>query len=114
MQRSPKFTGTIGARIHKEINETFDFNGDLQLVHSDTFLHQPASAPGDNYSKPYDLVSLRAGVTYRPLDLDVYVNATNLTEEVYRTFSFGSPLGIGQIGALNTPRMIRIGVRKTF
>jgi outer membrane receptor protein involved in Fe transport len=114
MQRSPKFTGTIGARVKKELSADFDLSGNIELMHSDNFLHQPASAPGDNGSHPYDLVNLRAQVTYKPMELDVYVQASNLTEEEYRTFSFGSPLGIGQIVAYNAPRMVKIGLRKAF
>jgi outer membrane receptor protein involved in Fe transport len=77
-------------------------------------LHQPASAPGDNWSHPYDLVSARLQLTYEPARLSFFLNGGNLTDEVYRTFSFGSPIGMGQMGALNDPRTITVGIRKEF
>ena len=71
--------------------------------------------PGDNFSLPYDLLSARLQLTYEPAQLSIFVNGNNLTKEVYRTFAFGSPVPtMGQVGALNDPRTITFGVRKTF
>jgi iron complex outermembrane receptor protein len=114
MQRAPRFTHTLGARFSADASETVGLSGFLQWVHSSSMLHQPASAPGDNWSLPHDLVSARVQLTYKPLDLALFVNATNLTKEVYRTFIFGSPIGMGQVGALNEPRQFTFGLRKTF
>ena len=114
MQRSPKFTGMIGSRVETSLSETLDFTGSLELVHSDSFLHQPASAPGNNTSGSYDLVSARLQLTYKPMDVQVFVAASNLTDDRYRTFAFGSPTGLGFVGAYNQPRTIRFGLRKAF
>lgn len=114
MQRSPRFTSTLGMRFSTALSDRFTLSGFGQWVHSDSMLHQPASAPGDNWSHPYDLVSARLQLTYEPARLSFYLNGGNLTDEVYRTFSFGSPIGMGQVGALNDPRTITIGIRKEF
>lgn len=114
MQRSPRFTSTLGMRFNTALSDRFTLSGFGQWVHSDSMLHQPASAPGDNWSHPYDLVSARLQLTYEPARLSFFLNGGNLTDEVYRTFSFGSPIGMGQMGALNDPRTITIGIRKEF
>lgn len=114
MQRSPKFTSTLGMRFETELSSDWKISGFGQWVHSATMLHQPASAPGDNFSLPYDLFSARLQLTYEPAQLSIFVNGNNLTKEVYRTFAFGSPIAMGQVGAFNDPRTITIGVRKTF
>ncbi|MGQ5702751.1 TonB-dependent receptor [Sandaracinobacteroides sp. A072] len=114
MQRSPRFTSTLGARFNADLDQEFNVGGFVQWVHSDAMLHQPASAPGDNWSLPSDLLSARLQVTHIPSDFSVYVTGSNLTKNVYRTFVFGSPIGMGMVGALNEPRMITIGVRKNF
>lgn len=114
MQRAPKFTGTVGARVNQSLSDNWDLGGNIELQHASNMLHQPASAPGNNGSGRYDLVNLRAQVTYKPADLDLYVNISNLTKETYTTFAFGAPLGIGSIVALNQPRMITLGARKTW
>lgn len=114
MQRAPRLTYTLGTRVNADLSPDLSLSGFAQLVHSDTMLHQPASAPGDNTSLPSNLVSARLQLTYNPLQLSFFVNASNLTKEVYRTFSFGSPIGMGQVGALNEPRTFTFGVRKSF
>ena len=114
MQRAPRISHTLGARFNADASEDIGLGGFVQWVHSGTSLHQPASAPGDNFSLPYDLVSARVQLTYKPLDLAVFVNASNLTKEVYRTFIFGSPVGMGQVGGLNEPRQFTFGIRKNF
>lgn len=114
MQRSPRFTSTLGMRFNTALSDSFTLSGFGQWVHSDSMLHQPASAPGDNWSHAYDLLSARLQLTYEPAQLSLFVNGGNLTKEVYRTFSFGSPIGMGQVGALNDPRTFTIGLRKAF
>lgn len=114
MQRSPRFTSTLGLRFKAALSDSLTLSGFGQWVHSDSLLHQPASAPGDNWSHPHDLVSGRVQLTHEPTRVSLYVVGANLTKEVYRTFSFGSPLGLGQVGALNDPRTITIGIRKEF
>lgn len=114
MQRSPRFTSTLGMRFNVDLSDSFTLSGFGQWVHSDSFLHQPASAPGDNSSHSYDLVSARVQLTYEPAGISFFVNGANLTKEVYRTFSFGSPIGMGVVGALNDPRTITFGLRKEF
>lgn len=114
MQRAPRFTSTLGVRFDVPLSSDFTLSGFGQWVHSDTMLHQPASAPGDNFSLPYDLFSARLQLTYEPAQVSLFINGANLTKEVYRTFAFGSPIGMGQVGALNDPRTITIGIRKTF
>jgi iron complex outermembrane receptor protein len=114
MQRSPRFTSTLGMRFNVPLSDDVKLSGFGQYLHSSTMLHQPASAPGDNTSHPYDLVSARVELEYVPLGLSFFINGQNLTKDVYRTFSFGSPVGLGQVGALNEPRTIVFGLRKTF
>lgn len=114
MQRAPRFTSTLGLRFETPVSDNLTLSGFGQWVHSDTMLHQPASAPGDNFSLPYDLISARVQLTYEPARLSLFVNGGNLTKEVYRTFAFGSPIAMGQVGALNDPQTITIGIRKEF
>lgn len=114
MQRAPRFTSTLGMRFNAPLSDSLTLSGFGQWVHSATMLHQPASAPGDNTSLPYDLFSARMQLTYEPLKLSLFVNGANMTKEVYRTFSFGSPIGMGQVGALNDPRTVTFGLRKEF
>lgn len=114
MQRSPRFTSTLGMRFNTALSDSFTLSGFGQWVHSDSLLHQPASAPGDNSSHTYDLVSARIQLTYEPAAISFFVNGANLTKEVYRTFSFGSPIGMGVVGALNDPRTFTFGIRKEF
>ena len=114
MQRSPRFTSLLGLRYNVALSDTMTLSGFGQWVHSSSLLHQPASAPGDNWSLPYDVFSARVQLTYEPARLSVYVAGANLSKEVYRTFAFGSPIGMGVVGALNDPRTITIGVRKDF
>lgn len=114
MQRSPRFTSTLGLRFNTDLTENLALSGFGQWLHSESMLHQPASAPGDNWSHPYNLMSARVQLTYKPAALSVFVNGANLSKDVYRTFSFGSPLGIGQVGALNDPRTFTFGIRKDF
>ena len=114
MQRAPKLTSTVGVRVTHDLTPDAGFSANAELLHSDSIFHQPVSATGDNTSGIYDLVNLRAQFTYKPAQLDFYVNASNVTKQRYRTFVFGSPLGLGQMGAFNAPRMITLGVRKGF
>lgn len=114
MQRSPRFTSTLGMRFNAPLSDSLTLSGFGQWVHSATMLHQPASAPGDNTSLPYDLFSARMQLTYEPLKLSLFVNGANITKDVYRTFSFGSPIGMGQVGALNDPQTFTFGLRKEF
>lgn len=114
MQRAPRFTSTLGTRFSVPLSDDFTFSGFGQWVHSESMLHQPASAPGDNWSLPSNLMSARLQLTYEPARVSLFINGANLTKEVYRTFSFGSPLGLGQVGGLNDPRTITFGLRKEF
>ena len=57
MQRAPRFTSTLGMRFNAPLSDSLTLSGFGQWVHSATMLHQPASAPGDNTSLPYDLFS---------------------------------------------------------
>ncbi len=114
MQRSARFSSTMGLRYKYELSDSLTLSGFGQWLHSTSMLHQPASAPGDNWSHPYDLLSARIQLTYEPARLSFFVNGANLSKQVYRTFSFGSPLGLGQVGALNDPRTFTFGIRKEF
>ncbi len=114
MQRSARFSSTMGLRYNVALSDSLTLSGFGQWLHSTSMLHQPASAPGDNWSHPYDLLSARIQVTYEPARLSFFINGQNLSKQVYRTFSFGSPLGVGQVGALNDPRTFTFGIRKEF
>lgn len=114
MQRAPRFTSTLGMRFDTALSGDWNLSGFGQWIHSATMLHQPASAPGDNTSLPYDLFSARLQLRYQPAQISLFVNGANLSKDVYRTFSFGGPLQIGQVGALNDPRTFTFGLRKDF
>ena len=101
-------------RGNTDLSPEFKLSGIASLLHSSSFLHQPASAPGDNASLPYTLLNARLELTYTPANLSMYISAANLTNETYRTFVFGSLLNLGQVGAYNEPRSITVGARINF
>jgi hypothetical protein len=109
LQRAPRFTYTVGVRGSTDLSPEFKLSGIASLLHSSSFLHQPASAPGDNASLPYTLLNARLELTYTPANLSMYTSAANLTNETYRTFMFGSLLNLGQVGAYNELRTITVG-----
>lgn len=113
MQRAPEFTGAIGARVNSEISDALRFTADVNVVHSDTYLHQPIQAAGNAWSGAYDLVNARFAVKFVPADIEISLTGRNITDEVYRTFAFGAPLG-GTAAPLNQPSTWMLGIRKTF
>lgn len=114
LQRAPRFTYTLGVRGDTDLSSDWGLSGFANLIHSSNYLHQPATAAGDNNSLSYSLVNARLELTYRPANLSVFLNANNITKEVYRSFMFGSPTGLGQVGALNEPRTFTVGARVQF
>ena len=114
LQRAPRFTYTLGARGDTDLAPDWGLSGFVNLIHSSNYVHQPATAAGDNNSLSYSLLNARMELTYRPANLSVFLNASNITKEVYRTFMFGSPTGLGQVGALNEPRTFTLGARVQF
>ena len=114
MQRAPRFTAVLGARTSNALTPDLDLQSTLQVSHSSSYYNQPPLAPGNNESGTFDLLDARLAFVYHPAKLEFYVSGENLTDDRYRTFSFGSPLGIGTVGTYNRPRTITLGVKKSF
>jgi len=113
-QRSPVFTAVAGTRSAVDLNADFRLSGSLEMVHSNSYYNEPPDAPGHNKSGSYGLLDGRLAVTYLPWSMEFSVRGENLTDQVYKPFSFGSPLGLGTVGTYNRPRTIWIGAKFTF
>lgn len=113
MQRAPDFTYTLGAAVDFDLGSDFELNGDANVEHSDTCLHQPVTAAGNNFSGAYTLLNARIGLTYKPADISIALIGKNLTNEKYTTFTFGGLFG-GTVGQFNQPATYMLEVRKKF
>ena len=111
MMRAPELTYSLGFRTHFNLGQDFLVSSDLNLAHSDSYLHQPPSAGGNNESGAFDLVNLRLAVRYAPADIEFSLLGRNITDEVYKTFTFGAPLG-GTGGQYNEPQTWMLSMRK--
>jgi iron complex outermembrane receptor protein len=113
MQRAPEFTGVIGARGSMHLTDDWSLEGNVQLTDSSSYWNQPSTEPGQNQSGSYAMVDARIALVEARDHLTLSIDGANLNNAVYRTFTFGAPLG-GTVGMLNRPRTITFTVRKGF
>ena len=113
MQRSPEFTGVLGAKASARLTDDWTLEGNVELANSSSYFNQPPLTPGpSNASGAYSMVDARLAVI-SAAGWEFSIDGKNLNDAVYRAFTYGAPLG-GLVGVLNRPRTVMFTIRKNF